>query len=383
MPDEDMLMTGTSFCSSPLARWRRLCSILASVCLLAAVGVGSAAGQNALTGGPTDSLPPNISLPVKVSVAMTVNKLIRIDEGAGTFTADVDIGYRWRDPRQAFDKRSVGIDRLEFADNRALQQLAAMWTPKMVMRNLSAAPAKETHHLIIYADGNVQHTHRLTGTFETDYRLAPFPFDAQQLSVRLASGQYGISSVDIVTEQRDLNSSIVRQGWKYAGWQAEQIRYRHSNIIIGDSAQYAEMTASLTVKRESLGHTVIIFVPMVIILLFPTIYLFDTKEEWYREWTKRLSVLSAAMLTLVTQHGMVILRYPSLPVDSAVLQMFRLSFLYIFVLLVIFITLYNQRFIETRMHHHYASELQYVLRWALPLSLAVSLVYLLISGINS
>lgn len=349
-----------------------LLAVVVTVSISAVCYAQSAEGSGAIT-----QLPQQGS-PVKVGAAIVVNKVHQINEGAGTFTADVDIMYRWRDHRQAFNKGNIGSDRMIFSGREALQKLSTMWTPKIAVQNLTAAPQKEDHGLFIYADGTVQYINRLTGTFENQYNLTAFPFDQQFLSVRLSSTAYGISKVDIVTEQRDLDQSIIRQGWQYPGWTMEQIRYRHNRIAGWDNASFAELVGSVQVSRDNFGHIVLLFVPMTVILLFPTLSLIDRRETL----AKQLQFLSGAVLALVTQYFAVTLRYPMLPVDGVVLKMFRLGFCYFFILLPLYITIFNQPFIEKRMHPDYVEEWQHILLWALPILLFSGLSYVLVSTMN-
>lgn len=350
-----------------------LLAVVVTVSISAVCYAQSAENSSAIT-----QLPQQGSLPIKVGAAITVNKVHQINEGAGTFTADVDIMYRWRDHRQAFDKGAAGSDRMSFSGKEALQKLSTMWTPKIAIQNLTAAPQKEDHGLFIYADGTVQYIHRLKGTLETQYNLAAFPFDQQYLSLRLSSTAYGIRKVDIITEQRDLDQSIIRQGWQYPGWTVEQIRYHHNRIAGWDNASFAELVGSVQVRRDYFGHMVILFVPMAVILLFPTLSLIDRRETL----AKQLQFLSGAVLALVTQYFAVTLRYPMLPVDGVVLKMFRLGFCYFFILLPLYITIFNQPFIEKRMHPDYVEEWQHILLWALPILLFSGLSYVLVSTIN-
>ena len=120
----------------------------------------------ASTAKSVSEFPDDVPNPLTVRVALIVNNISKINESAGTFTADIDLLLRWKDPRQAFDGKTVGVDQEQFNGEKATAKLATLWTPQVKITNLAEKPLRQEDGLFLYADGRVVHNQRLTATFE-------------------------------------------------------------------------------------------------------------------------------------------------------------------------------------------------------------------------
>lgn len=328
---------------------------------------------------PLPEYQPPAALPVTVSVGMVVNKITQINEQTGTFAADVDIMYRWQDPRQAFDKTAVGIDRQEFRGPAAQRRLAAMWTPALELANLTAPPMRQEQGLYIFADGTVQLVHRLTGVFETQYNLRAFPFDSQRLAVRIVSSKYGMGTVRFISEQQELDASGLRQGVAYQGWDMGMITFRPGKTTAWDGASFSALTAAVEVKRKSVSHVFFMYLPILILFSIPLFSLWDSGMKW----TQRLGYLSGNTLSFIAFNFTITMRYPALDVESAPLQIFRIGFAFFFVMMLLVVTIYNEDFAHKYWHKDYVTEVHRFLRWGTPAVLFSVIFYTLLSSINS
>lgn len=324
-------------------------------------------------------LPNNVVLPIRVGVSLVVNKLYQINEQAGTFTADIDLHYHWRDPRQVFDKASVGMDRQEYNLVAAPKKLAAIWTPGLQISNMVSKPQKEEHGLWIFSDGTVHHVYRLTAVFETRYNLKAFPFDTQALSINISAPLYSITNVELVNDQTDLNQSGIRQDCVYQGWKLTEVAFKTSQIRGWNGSLGSELVAKINVKRDFIGHIFVIFLPMLVLITLPILYLQDNSISY----SQRLGALSGNMLAFITLYFTIGLRYPVLDIGSSVLQLFRAGFAYFFGLLLLVAIIYNSTMAERFFSKYVLIETKNVLRWGIPLLIYSLLVYTLLSGINN
>lgn len=325
------------------------------------------------------ALPNNVALPIRVGVSVIVNKLYQINEQAGTFTAEVDLHYHWYDPRQAFDKAAVGMDRQEYSGAMAIKMLAGIWTPGLQITNMAAKPQKEEHGLWIFSDGTVHHVQRLTATFENRYNLKAFPFDTQALSIYLSAPRYSVANVELVSTQNDLSQSGIRQNCVYQGWEMAGVSFKSSQNRAWNGALGSELTAQINIKRDFAGHVFVVFMPMLVLISLPLLYLQDNSISY----SQRLGALSGNMLAFITLYFTIGLRYPVLDIGSSVLQMFRVGFAYFFSLLLLVAIIYNPSMAERFFSKDWLIETKNVLRWLIPLLIYSLLLYTLLSGFNN
>lgn len=118
---------------------------------------------------------------------MFVNDTTKINEQAGTFEANMDVRYRWRDPGLAFNVKTEGADRQEFANEEMDAKLKKMWSPRLTIANQSGATLRSGGGLFICADGEVEHIQRIRVTVDNKYKLGGFPFDTQSMAARVVS----------------------------------------------------------------------------------------------------------------------------------------------------------------------------------------------------
>lgn len=336
-------------------------------------------GGNNRLGQPSSLvIPQEAALPVKVHVGMMVNRIYQINEQAGTFTANVDLHFRWQDSRLRFDKRLVGTDRQELSGEEAKKKLAAIWNPAVVIDNLSGQPQREETGLWIFSDGTVYQVRRLTGTFESRYNLNSFPFDTQALTVRLLSGKYSANNVEFISEQKDLEISGLRQGFYLQGWDLKNVSFTAGRQTGWNGAPVSVLMADIHIKRQSVGHIFLIFIPLLVLITLPLFYLWD--ERMY--WSQRLGALSGNILAFITLNFTVTLRYPALDVESAVIQTFRVGFAYFLGMLLLVGTVYNPYLIDKLIHKDYIEETRKFLRWGLPAVIYSFMLYTILSGLN-
>jgi len=75
------------------------------------------------------TFPPYLAAPLNVGVAMTIDKIKAIDEDLGTFSADIALLLRWKDPELSFDPVKEGTDRKLFSGAVADSLLSKIWLP--------------------------------------------------------------------------------------------------------------------------------------------------------------------------------------------------------------------------------------------------------------
>ncbi|NHN33799.1 hypothetical protein [Paenibacillus agricola] len=306
--------------------------------------------------------PQNVQLPLKVGVALKVNKLYTINELGNMFQADVDLRFRWQDPRVAFNKADFGADRQEFSGAEAAAMLSKIWTPDIQVSNQSDKPQKEEKGLIIFMDGTVQYNLRLKGNFESTYNLDYFPFDTQRLMVNVTSLKYGSGKVLFEHLEVDDQYSGFESGLYLKGWQPERVNYQASQMKGWNGIPVSHIESALEVKREWTAHLFNIYIPLAILLAVPLIALGAIRQTWL----VRIQMLTGAIMAYLTFSFATTIRYPALGVDSSVFHLIEYGFLFYLVVLVILLTVYNEHVYKPFMDRFVAVELHAYMKWSVP-----------------
>jgi hypothetical protein len=117
-----------------------------------------------------------------LKVGFTLHKLGHIEPKQGTFVVDVGIKIRWGDDAVQTDK-----------------DLEKCWRPEWVLLGTSEEPFVRDDTLE-RKDDEVQHYRRVRAIVEADLNLRQFPFDSQDLTLRLRFPRHrkqGIEAVSI------------------------------------------------------------------------------------------------------------------------------------------------------------------------------------------
>ena len=168
-------------------------------------------------------MPENTPRPLKIGVAVFVNNITKVNDQAGTFEGNLDLQLRWKNVDLAFNAKEMGTNRLEFENDSAVQKIASIWTPALTLANATIQSMEQG--LFIYADGTVVHIQRVKGVFDANYRLDAFPFDTQNLPVRIVSERYNTNQIALIQEQRDLDNSGLRKDMSLLSWQPKRLKF--------------------------------------------------------------------------------------------------------------------------------------------------------------
>mmetsp|Transcript_6487 Transcript_6487/g.12475 ORF Transcript_6487/g.12475 Transcript_6487/m.12475 type:complete len:727 (-) Transcript_6487:169-2349(-) len=119
-----------------------------------------------------------------VQFGVYVKNMYQIDMSKGTFTADLVLTLKWRNPEARKlvlgGTKSVSMPSSEAADK--------MWMPDLAVANRDISQTEVVSSSVqVWWDGSVKKVERLLCTLRTDYDVTAFPFDEQALDVVLSS----------------------------------------------------------------------------------------------------------------------------------------------------------------------------------------------------
>ena len=192
--------------------------------------------------------PSHLASPLNVGVAMIINKIKEINEQEGTFSADIALILRWKDPGLSFDPVQEGTDRKLFSGEAADKFLSKIWFPGVEISNISGQPSSKSSGVYVYPDGEIAYNQNISADFEHRFALDNFPFDIQRPSVTLISKKFPLNYVVLRHDQLDADTSSLRPGAvQQADWDAKDLEFNISNYQGWDQNYYSQIIATITV----------------------------------------------------------------------------------------------------------------------------------------
>jgi len=168
--------------------------------------------------------------PVKVRAAFTLIDVIAIRDAEQTFTADLVYSLDWRDPRLSAATLGESLEGCRIgADD--------LWRPDIGAINRRAVTFIFGPRVAVDPNGGVHLELRALGDFSSRLDLREFPFDAQDLHVRIASFKYGPREIELVG--REIQTSTLTD-YALAGW-----------TVLGDSVDSGVVPARMGAETFS------------------------------------------------------------------------------------------------------------------------------------
>lgn len=263
--------------------------------------------------------------PTQVSVAMWIVDINSIDSAEQTFSADVFIALRWKDPRLAHTSGGVM--------HYALDQI---WNPRVgIVNETNSVSHRLPESVDVDSDGAVLYRQRFVGSFSEALRLRSFPFDHQTFRVQFAAMRYGTNELNFVPEQKwvdagfkqagGISKSITLPDWTVKEWNFKPLAYAITPGL-ENSGYVFEFTASRNVSYYILK----VILPLVLIVMMSwTVFWIDPTNAG-----SQISVAVTSMLTLIAYRFAVDSQVPRLPYMTRLDAFIMVSSLLIFISLI-------------------------------------------------
>lgn len=241
--------------------------------------------------------PPPGARPIQVEVGFFLLNLISVDERSETFDADIYLNLRWSDPRLAFPPQEHG-GVLIYQGDSAADRVEEIWWPDLEFVN-TATPEISNRTLEVRSDGTVSYRLGLTATFRTPLDLRTFPFDSQDLVIRLQSFEGDRSLLVLAPDPDRLGFTVAE---RYAGLAIQGV---HANSRVtsnpGWQEDFSELELVIHVERSPGFFIWTVFVPVgLVLLLCCTIFFVDIHN-----FHDRVAIALACFLACIaTQFAM-------------------------------------------------------------------------------
>jgi hypothetical protein len=248
--------------------------------------------------------PKSNSGPTQISTLIWVVDINGIDSARQSFTADIVVVLRWKDPRLAHT--GSGVMRYS---------LDQIWNPRVSIENETSSVSHRLPDSVeVEADGTVLYRQRYDGPFTQALRLKSFPFDKQTFRVHLVAVRYSPNEVQFVPDQKwvegglkqagGISPSITLPDWTIEHWDIKTLGYA---LVPG--MEYSGYVFEFTASRNVQHYILKVILPLVLIVIMSwTVFWIDPIHS-----NSQISVAVTSMLTLIAYRFAIDSQLPRLP----------------------------------------------------------------------
>ncbi len=242
--------------------------------------------------GKAQTSPPKMDKehPFEVRILWAILDVDEINDADQTFAANIYMAIRWKDSRLA--SGSEGLRHVP---------INTIWHPNFVMPDLQKSWGEHPATLEVNGEGEVVYRRKLWGTFSEPLYLHSFPFDSQELNIRLVMTGFPAENIKFISEP-SIPSGITPEpsipNWEIVG--SEIIHGGYMPYKAG-SAQVASSLFKIKVKRKVGFFVLKIILPMVLIVAMSWMVFYIPVKDI----GTRVSISVTTMLTLIAYRFMV------------------------------------------------------------------------------
>lgn len=147
-------------------------------------------------------IPPNLTRnppesngqPVQVKIGVLLIDVVEIDDVTESFTADLKIRVRWKDPRLSAAALGHSLEHCRVSRED-------IWNPDIQPINQRGTVPKGKLQSVVASDGTVSLVARVFTVLSNPLDMHDFPFDTQHLRIKMASMKYNPNEVRFITDE--------------------------------------------------------------------------------------------------------------------------------------------------------------------------------------
>jgi hypothetical protein len=235
---------------------------------------------------------------------MWVADINSIDSAQQTFTAEIAVVLRWKDPRLVHTGNGI-----------VRYPLEQIWHPRVgIVNETNSVSRKMPDSVEVDPNGMVTYRQRYVGAFTQSLRLQSFPFDRQTFRVQLVAVRYQSNEVMFVPDQvwiRDglkegggISPSVTLPDWTIEKWELKPLVY-----ALAPHHQYSSYAFEFTAARNVSHYILKVMFPLVLIVIMSwAVFWMDPIHS-----NAQINIAITSMLTLIAYRFATDNQLPRLP----------------------------------------------------------------------
>jgi hypothetical protein len=283
---------------------RRRAVLAAAFALLLCAGSAAAAARAPAPLPPAPPRPGAEAGPTRVFVGAQFADITRIDSASQTFSANVALVLRWRDPTLAHrDART------------RTHALADVWHPRWLVANEGESLRRSLPETVDVApDGTVVHRQRLVGTFSQSLDLRRFPFDHETFRVHLVLLGHRPEEIEFAPDPVAVAAGVpeaigIAGALTLQDWEITSVGARARPYAVASGVELAGYALEFSASRRVQHYILKVLLPLLLIVLMSwAVFWIDPSQT-----APQASVAVTSMLTLIAHRFAVGADVPKLP----------------------------------------------------------------------
>ncbi|KAK0415598.1 hypothetical protein QR680_012020 [Steinernema hermaphroditum] len=227
--------------------------------------------------------------PVDVGITIHVSSISAVSEVDMDFTLDFYLRQTWQDPRLAYGKFDLGLDKIESL-TVGVDYLDKLWKPDTFFPNekKSFFHLATTHNsfLRIDPDGTVFTSQRLTVTATCPMKLQLFPMDSQKCKLEIESYGYSVLDINYIFNG---SKAISRSEFELPQFVLYDVQIT-SKIESLSSGKYSRLGVVFLFRRNIGFYIIQIYLPSILIVVI----------SWVSFWLSRDATPARVALGVTT-----------------------------------------------------------------------------------
>uniref|UniRef100_A0A0N4Z154 Ligand-gated ion channel 50 n=1 Tax=Parastrongyloides trichosuri TaxID=131310 RepID=A0A0N4Z154_PARTI len=261
---------------------------------------------------------------VDVIIELALQNFNDVDEGTGSFTADILLSQIWHDPRLDFSLYSHCLENLTLN----YQVVEKIWQPFVCVVNskrsvLHTSPTPNTF-LLIYPNGTVWLNSRLRVEAPCYLDLVLFPIDHNECELIIESYAYNTDKVRLKWRSWDPVFSYETKT-KLPDFELIKLKWAENSFYYA-AGKWDQLSVSFILKRKVGFYILYVYIPIYICVLVSWI------AFWldYRALPARMTLGVSALMALTFQYGNVARTMPKVSYIKSIDVWILMACLFVF-----------------------------------------------------
>lgn len=256
------------------------------------------AGLRAATIPETLLGPPTENGPVVVTADFQLQDINSIDDEPETFEFTGVLALRWKDPRQAFDPKVIGLNEKVYQGDYQFNELSPSWYPQVVLANDCGLYERDAVVLRVSPDGTSTLTTTINAVVETDFSMRLYPFDSQSLEAVFELIGFNRNEVVLQAGKGAEDRKIEVSQWEFRGIETEA-RHRKS-LAAGLSGESSEFVVRIQMRRDPMFIVRLVGMPLALIVMLSwSVFWMDRSSLGDRISVSFVGILTAVAYQIV------------------------------------------------------------------------------------